>query len=226
MTKFSKTLVVFVFAACVGFMGAATVLSRGGPNWEAEAGTSDMQLYDFSISGQEGPKPVWSVRRGFGAGERAELSSSTNPAHVLRAAHKDLQQFRTQEIEALKQETAETRELTAEIIRLRSEDKLALESRQSRLTERLLALEAEVTEVSDELRTRTRESSAVRSEARKRREDVVRLQNQLELLRTEAYRLAKEEQTLTDRLIQLRLTNRSLKHRNDRLKETIGENSG
>ena len=214
-TTVAKCLAVAVCVMSLGFMGFTVAVYSGGKNWSTEINAPDIaDKFQFTNSG--GENPTWSVTKVYGGGGPVGGAFTSLP-EAITAARKDLQTYQRTKIGELEPAIAEAEATPTATKELNATDITALESRIAELDTSAAALEKAFADASTALTKLMDASAKTRKEAARRREDVARLQNQLELIRTDTFRLTELKRTLTDRLVQLKVNNDSLRQRKQQL---------
>lgn len=214
MSTISKTLVVFITAASLAFLGFAAVNLLGGPNWEAEL----QQLTEYSVEKSDGPIPEWTLthRR---SGEK--VTSSRILAQLVAEALKDQTRRQQEEITRLNENIPKVQRSIEQATALNARDRQAMQTREVALAGLLqetnrLANEAALAGIN-----KYRQAMAVRAVAERRREDVFRLREQLAELDVETYWLVEQKHRLQDLLIQYQGVNQRLYNRSNQLRRLL-----
>jgi len=214
-TTIAKALAVAVCVLSLGFMGFAIAVYAGGKNWNTELEAPDLAA-KYQLTNSGGENPTWSTTKLYGGGGAVGGGVAGLP-QALTAARKDLQSYQSAEINRLTPEITKSEAELVLINKLNDADIAAMKSRIAELDQQAAASEKEVADLSNKLTQLMDTAANTRKEAARRREDVARLRVQIELIRTDVYRLTELKRTLTDRLVQLKINNDSLRQRKEQL---------
>lgn len=222
-TRIAKILAVVVTVLSIGFMGFAIAVYAGGKDWTSEVAASDLTS-QYQIVNTGGENPTWNITRNFPStavdGKRAldaSVGSEFGLPQALVKARTDMATQQRARITELDAEIAVAKPKVEQLATSRDRDIKALEARVAELTQIANTGDAQLKQLSAQLVSLMDNAAKIRGEAARRREDVGRLQNQLDLLRTDIYRLTELKRTLTDRLVQLKIGNESLRLRKAQL---------
>ena len=222
MTTISKVLAVFVSVASIAFMAFALAQRTGGPNWEAEAREDDLQAA-YMFQKIEGETTSWDVTRRFddGQGDDTLPRAVMLPLAVMKA-REDLLASQNKRISDIQEELQRVSARKVILETTIQDDLDALKATQEKLVTVAQGLDKQIEAASKQLTSLSEESEEIRQEARKRGEDVIRLRNQLAEIETDIFRLGQLRTKLTDRLVRIKITNRSLSQRNRSLSRPQG----
>lgn len=195
MTKFSKILVVVVFAACLAFMGFAMVTALAGPNWQNK---SDALAKDHSLSFENrGKESGWEVKDHRKATAEQFASGKSLPEAVVKSQRKLIENQKTELDAVSKDIDAVAKRHEREQVAIAA-DVVAFRKRMDVLEQQLKELRAQAVEESKKAVTKSDEAKAVRQVAGLRRDELIQLQNQLDVLRTQKASALKEQKRLED----------------------------
>ena len=210
MTTVSKCLVVFAVVASLAFLGFASAVLQGGPNYQSQLKDPLLNGYVFETT------QVKKATKDFKAGTTLYTVTTRRPqqddegnwakeviernspvlAQVIIAARDHLKAEQTKELERLEEgyreddgrEVLGIKKLEVEIeraIKEINEDKAAFQKREEMLVAALQGIQREIGTVTEEAQNETVEAEKLQKEATSRREDVYRLKNQLEEIETD-----------------------------------------
>ena len=212
MTKISKCLAVFTTAACLAFLGVASVSLVAGPNWEAEA----RGLSDFSFEKSEGETITWSVEETVLEKPVNNGSSPVLP-QVIIAARKSLKQKQDDELLQLRDDISKIEPRLEEAKQLIKVDLQAIAQRKVELVAELEEIHRNTKDVSSQGIMKSQEAQDVRATVAQRREDVIRLRTQLTEIRTDKFRTMEQIILLRDALATVRSSLERLERRREQL---------
>lgn len=214
MNTISKTLVVFITAASLAFVGFAAVNLLGGPNWEAEL----QLLTEYSYEKSDGPTPEWTLthRR---SGDT--VTSSRILAQLVAEALKDQTRRQQEEITRMQDEIPGRQRALELAQTVNARDRQAMAGREQALATLLAETNRLANEASLAGINKYRQAMAVRAVAERRREDVFRLREQLAEIDLETYRLIEQKRRLQDLLIQYHGVNERLYKRHNQLRKQL-----
>lgn len=212
MTKISKCLAVFTTAACLAFLGVASVSLVAGPNWEAEA----RELSDFSFEKSEGETITWSAKETV-SGKPVSRGSSPVLPKVIIAARKSLKQKQDDELLKLEDDIEKIEPRSDEAKQLIEVDLQAIAKRKAELVDELEEIHRNTEAVSSQGIKKSQAAQATRATVAQRREDVIRLRTQLAEIRTDKFRAMEQVTQLRDALATVRSSLERLERRRKQL---------
>ncbi len=212
MTKISKCLAVFTTAACLAFLGVASVSLVAGPNWEAEA----RELSDFSFEKSDGETITWSVEETVLEKPVSNGSSPVLPK-VIIAARKSLKRKQDDELLQLRDDIDKIEPRLEEAKQFIKVDLQAIAQRKAELVAELEEIHRNTEDVSSQGIKRSQLAQATRATVAQRREDVIRLRTQLAEIRTDKFRATEQIILLRDALATVRSSLERLERRWEQL---------
>ena len=242
MTIVSKCLVVFAVAVSLAFLGFASAVLQGGPNYQSQLKDPMLNPYVFETSkvkktteNLKAGTTIYSVKtrrpKADADGKRAvEVLEKDSPvlSKVIIAARTHLKKEQEDELKRIReghkvddgQEVLGINKLKVEIeraIKEINEDKAAFQERESLLISELQTIQNEISNETVKAQKKTAEAQTLQKKAKWRREDVYRLKNQLEEIETDIFRAEKQREKLEDLLIRVQSKVQRLKRRNKQL---------
>ena len=238
MTTVSKCLVVFVVAASLAFLGFASAVLQGGPNYQSQL--KDPMLNGYIVEttkvkkrGKTTHTYTVTTRRpqqdaeGNWSGEVLEQDSPVL-TEVIIAARKHLKGEQEKELEQIRrvidgyeengQKVPGLQDQITRAINEIEEDKKAFTKRETFLVAELGEIQKGIGKVTELAQNETAKAEQLQLTATRRREDVFRLKNQMEELKTDIFRAEKQRETLEDLLIRVQSKVQRLERRNKQLR--------
>jgi chromosome segregation ATPase len=182
MNQIGKILVVFIAVASISFMGFATVLLVGGPNYQNDI---DRLKDRYRITQTSGDEPVYESYRIVGE-ERAAQDPSL--AKVLNQTYDQALSDLNNEIGALQQDEQRFAAMAAEIEAANAADVLALQARADTLRVELDSLRAQTEAIGQQVQVQQDEVLKIQERLNSRRDDVFRLQAQYDEIYVDQFR--------------------------------------
>ena len=243
MTTVSKCLVVFAVAVSLAFLGFASAVLQGGPNYQSQLKDPMLNGYVFETTkvtedtkDLKAGTAIYSVKTrrpkqaadGTWAEEVLEKDSPVL-SKVIIAARNHLNSQQEAELQRIREgdkdgdgpEVLGIEELKVEIQRAITEineDKLAFQRRETLLTTELQTIQKAISDVTETSQNETAKAAKLQISATRRREDVLRLENQLKEIETDLFRAEQQREKLEDLLIRVQSKVQRLKRRNKQLK--------
>jgi hypothetical protein len=242
MTTVSKCLVVFTVVASLAFLGFASAVLQGGPNYQSQLDDSILNGYVFGTS------KVKKKTKDFKAGTilytvktrrpkqdedgdwSEEVIKKDSPilSQVIIAARNHLTSDQEDELRLIRRELDGYEEngrkfpglqdKIYDAIKAINDDTVAFQKREALLVAELQRIQKDLSAVTANAQNETVEAEKLQKEATSRREDVYRLKNQLEEIETDIYRAEQQRDKLEDLLIRVQSKVQRLKRRNKQLR--------
>ncbi len=197
MNQVGKILVVFIAVASISFMGFATVLLVGGPNYQSDI---DRLKDRYRITNTGGDEPMWESYQIIGE-ERVVQNASL--AAVLDATYADAVRDQQTEIADAKAKEDASAVLSTEIEAANAADIIALEQRSNTLREDLEALRVQTEGVGQQVQVQQDEVLKIQERLNARRTDVFRLQAQYDEIYVDQFRAEQIISQLTQLIHQI-----------------------
>lgn len=182
MNSIGKILVIFIAVASISFMGFATVLRVGGPNYQTDI---DRLSDRYRIVNTGGDEPMWESYQIIG--EERVAQNASLPA-VLNATYADALADQQREIAAHQASEQASATLITEIEAANAADIIALEQRSTSLRDELEALRVQTEEIGQQVQVQQDEVLKIQERLNARRTDVFRLQAQYDEIYVDQFR--------------------------------------
>lgn len=182
MNSIGKILVVFIAVASISFMGFATVLRVGGPNYQNDI---DRLSDRYRIVNTGGDEPMWESYQIIG--EERVTQNASLPA-VLNATYADALADQQREIAAHQASEQASATLITEFEAANAADVVALEQRSNDLRDELEALRVQTEEIGQQVQVQQDEVLKIQERLNARRTDVFRLQAQYDEIYVDQFR--------------------------------------
>ena len=235
MTTVSKCLVVFAVAASLAFLGFASAVLQGGPNYESQLKDPMLNGYVFETTKNKDGKITYTVTtrrpQADAEGKLVEKvleKGSPVLTKVIIAARNHLKSQQEDELQRIRREVDGYEEKGRKIPGLQEkinraiqeidEDKEAFQKRAALLVADLQRIQKAISDVTETAQNETAKAEQLQITATRRREDVYRLKNQLEEIETDIFRADKQRENLQDLLIRVQSKVQRLQRRNKQLK--------
>ena len=212
MAKLGKPFAVAAFVLCVLFLGLASAVALGGPNWRAKATALTEFTFDPAGDGR------YTVRDRVS--NTTVATADSYPAAVAAAYEEKAKRLR-EETAAVQGRVAAVEARIPDVGRINAADTAAAEARLAALREqaaRAAALLNEATADSDEA---NRDATAVLGVARARAEDLARLRTELAATRADRARVESNLAGLEDLLVRLEGALARAERRGEQLRDRL-----
>ena len=220
MNTIGKILVVFVTASSLGFLAFVVALRNGGPDWQGEMRSEDLQK-EIVFTTEPGETVTYSAKHRRTDTPAAEKTPIM--AEVVLKSRKRLEDEANKKLQALTPQVQPLIDFLAIQKKLIPEDDAGVHVRIKKLDERSQQLTADLKAVGSQFSVTTIQTQDVMRVAHERREEGYRLSNQLELLRNDQFSAAQQQKVLEDELVRLEENRRRLERRQNLLKLQLGD---
>ncbi len=220
MNTIGKILVVFVTASSLGFLAFVVALRNGGPDWQGEMRSEDLQK-EIVFTTEPGETVTYSAKHRRTDTPAAEKTPIM--AEVVLKSRKRLEDEANKKLQALTPQVQPLIDFLAIQKKLIPEDDAGVHVRIKKIDERSQQLTADLKAVGSQFSVTTIQTQDVMRVAHERREEGYRLSNQLELLRNDQFSAAQQQKVLEDELVRLEENRRRLERRQNLLKLQLGD---
>ena len=220
MNTIGKILVVFVTASSLGFLAFVVALRNGGPDWQGEMRSEDLQK-EIVFTTEPGETVTYSAKHRRTDTPAAEKTPIM--AEVVLKSRKRLEDEANKKLQALTPQVQPLIDFLAIQKKLIPEDDAGVHVRIKKIDERSQQLTADLKAVGSQFSVTTIQTQDVMRVAHERREEGYRLSNQLVLLRNDQFSAAQQQKVLEDELVRLEENRRRLERRQNLLKLQLGD---
>jgi chromosome segregation ATPase len=220
MNTFGKILVVFVTASSLGFLAFVIAYRNGGPDWQGEMRSADLQQ-EFVFATEPGEIVKYSSKH-----RRSETTVADKLpvlAEVVLKSRKRLEEDANKKLQEL-QPQMERLTANRDLVRkLNPIDDAGVHVRIKNYEKQTQELVGTLNEIGSQFSVATLETQDLLRLSQERREEAYRLANQLELLRNDQFSAIQQQKVLEDELVRLEENHRRLDRRQKQLKQQLGD---